>query len=521
MVRDTRQRKDAMGERAIVQMRHISKTFPGVVANEDVNLTLNAGEVHAILGENGAGKSTLMNVLTGSYRPDSGEIYYKGQKTHLRKPKDATMLGIGMVHQHFRLVEPFSVTENIVLVDKHSRMFFNPAKEAEKISAFSEKYGFKVDPLAKIWQLSIGEQQRVEILKLLYQGAEILILDEPTAVLAAQEVEVLFENLHRIAQTGKSVAFITHKLNEVMKYAHRITLLRGGKSVASMLRADASKEELTRLMVGRALVPTRNIGEGKIGEVKLSLKGVCASNDKQLPALVNVDLAVHAGEIVCIAGVAGNGQREIGEVVAGLRRASGGQIVLNGVDVTNRQPKEIIRRGYSFVPEDRLGMGLIPTFSLTKNTILKNYDTEASSHKKLLKIKTIQRNALQMVEQNNIKTSGVQYPVRLMSGGNQQKLLFAREICEHPSVIVATYPSRGLDIGAVESIHKILLEEKAKGTAILLISEDLDEIFKLADRIAVLFEGRVMGDLQREHTSHEQVGLLMLGEDGLEECEPG
>lgn len=498
----------------IIEMRNISKCFPGVRANDSVNLTLYEGEVHALLGENGAGKSTLMSVLTGNYRPDEGEFFFRGEQVQLRKPKDAVRLGIGMVHQHFRLVETLSAVENIVLSSRQSGFLWREKKNVQNVLAFAKQYGMHVDAGAKIWQLSIGEQQRVEIVKLLYQGTEVLILDEPTAVLTPQEANALFSNLKNMAKMGKTVVFITHKLNEVMAFADRITVLRAGKSVATMKTDETNKEELTRLMVGRKVNQSKNldVGRTQVGECVLQLDKVTALNERRLPALCNLNLTVHAGEIVCVAGVAGNGQKELGEVIAGLRKITSGSICLKGQKLQSCRVKDLIKKGVAFIHEDRLGMGLVPNLNMHRNLILRDYDSPDSSRWCILREKEIAKRTENIIESFNIYCTGPNRPVKLMSGGNQQKLLLAREVEKSPVLVVAIYPVRGLDIAAAESIHRVFLEQKAKGTGILLISEDLDEIFAIADSIAVLHGGNIVGMLRREEATYEEVGRMMLGE---------
>lgn len=494
----------------LLEMRGITKSFPGVVANNDVNLTIYPGEVHALLGENGAGKSTLMNILTGLYRPDKGEIIVRNKKVELRSPRDAVELGIGMVHQHFRLVYPHTVMENIILGVKQNRFFLKPSQLQKEIEDVSIKYGLKVDPTAKIWQLSVGEQQRVEIIKLLYRGAEILILDEPTAVLTPQEVGELFITLKKMAAIGKAVIVITHKLNEVMEVANRITVLRSGKSVATVLKDDTNKEELIKLMVGREVQAECNQSRTYGKEEILKVEKVNILNDKNMPALRDFSLTIHAGEILGIAGVAGNGQKELSEGISGLRKVISGNIKIKNEDITNHSPDKIIEAGVAFIPEDRLGMGLVPNLSLVQNLILKRYKKEYS-RRGMLNHRYAQEKATQIVKDFDIKNSGMSRPVKLMSGGNQQKLLLAREISKRPVLLIAAYPSRGLDISATEAVHKILLEQKQQGTAILLISEDLDELVNLSDRIAVMFEGRIMGIVDSCQANYEEIGLMMTG----------
>lgn len=500
-----------MPQHTLVEMRNITKRFPGVVANDNVSFQAKAGEIHALLGENGAGKSTLMSILTGLYSQDEGEILISGKVVKINSPKEAIDYGIGMVHQHFRLVDPFTVAENIVLGKKRSGFFMNRLKIEKEIAELSERYALKVEPQAKIWQLSVGEQQRVEIIKMLYKGADILILDEPTAVLTPQESRDLFKTLRQMASQGKAVIIITHKLNEVMEIADTITVLRGGKSVSTIRKVDTDKKELTKLMVGRDVMLQVDKTAANEGSVVLELKTVTCLNDKGYSALKDVSFTIRGGEILGIAGVAGNGQRELAEVINGLRPVTNGSIEISGKDYTNAHPKEMINAKVAYVPEDRLGMGLIPNLSSVENAILKNYRSKPTSNLVFIDRTKAKEHAKTLVEEFNVKTSDIESPVKLMSGGNLQKLLFAREISCGPKLIVAAYPIRGLDVSAIESVHDILLKQRDLGVAILFISEDLDEIFKMSDRIAVLHEGEVMDIKPTVDTNIEEIGMLMAG----------
>ncbi|MEL7610574.1 MAG: ABC transporter ATP-binding protein [Bacillota bacterium] len=499
----------------VLEMRGITKRFPGVLANDHVDLTLYPGEIHALLGENGAGKSTLMNVLTGIYAPNEGSIRYKGKTVRLKSPKSAVDLGIGMVHQHFKLIEPLTVAENVFLYSGRCKCMLNAKKMNQSIKECSEYFNLQVDPAARIWQLSVGEQQRVEIIKLLFCGAELLILDEPTAVLTPQETVELFKTLRKMAEDGKSVLFITHKLYEVMTFSDRITVLRNGRSMDTMPTKDTTRQELTHLMVGRdvlKVLPERI--PVKSAEEVLRLEGVGAMGDKGVPALNRLNLTIYGGEILGIAGVAGNGQRELSEVIAGMRRITGGRMLLKGEDVTNLSPRDSIKKGIAFVPEDRMGMGLVAGLDMVDNAILRDYAIPPINKKGILNKKEAVRRTEAFVKAHEIKNAGIKKPVRLMSGGNLQKLLIAREINGDPDVLVAAYPVHGLDIGATETIHNILMEQRARGAAILLISEDLEELFELSDRVAALYEGEVMGVVPVENVSQElydRVGSLMLG----------
>ena len=497
----------------ILEMKGITKTFGSVTANENVDLTLYPGEIHALLGENGAGKSTLMNVLNGIYRPNSGEILHKGKKVTIRSPKHAVDMGIGMVHQHFRLIPTLTAAENVFLYMPKCNLVLKKKEMEEQIRKWSEEFHLEVEPSALIWQLSVGEQQRVEIVKLLSRGAEILILDEPSAVLTAQEAKEMFRVLRSMADSGKSVVVISHKMNEVMEFADRITVLKGGKVEDTMVAADATVERLTRAVVGeRELKPHKNEGGSRQENVILDVKDLSVKNDRELMAVKNLSIQIHAGEIFGIAGVAGNGQKELAEAIAGLRKAETGAIVLNGEDVTGQNAKARIKKRIGFIPEDRLSMGLVPGMTMEENRILKEFDTDRFSKHHILKRKVIKETVQDEISRYEIKTAGEKSPVSLMSGGNQQKLLVAREIGGDPTLLIAVYPSRGLDIGAAEAIHEILLEQCKKGVAVLLVSEELDELFQMADRIGVLCSGELMATLEKKEADYDTIGRLMSGE---------
>lgn len=506
-----------MPENIRVEMKNITKSFAGNKANDRVNLTVRGGEVHVILGENGAGKSTLMNILAGIYRPDEGEIRINGAPAAFSSPRDAISAGIGMVHQHFRLVPSLSVTENIILGSEQTPFFLNLPQIEAQVKKLSVRYGLQVDPTAKIHQLSIGEQQRVEILKLLYRDSRVLILDEPTAVLTPQEVDELFATLRQMASANRAVIIITHKMREVTAVADRVTVLRNGRNATEIIGEDISETELARLMVGRDFtIRDKKARRGK-GKPVLELRDICADNDKGLPGLQNVSLTVHSGEILGIAGVAGNGQRELCEVIAGLRRPTAGKLLLDGKDYSGRPPKEIIRAGVSYIPEDRLGTGLVPSLGAIDNIILKETVTADGQNTALIDYAGAREKTEELVRRYRIKTKSLTSPVKLMSGGNLQRLLLAREIAAAPHLIVAAYPVRGLDIEATNTVRNILLEQRDGDTAILLISEDLDEIFQLTDRIIVLYNGTVQGILATAAATAEEIGLLMLGANMTEE----
>lgn len=498
----------------LVEMRGISKVFPGVVANDSVDLAVRAGEIHALLGENGAGKSTLMSILTGLYRPDRGEIYLDGQKISFRSPRDAIRAGIGMVHQHFRLVAPFTVTENVALGLKGG-LKLNLNKMSREIAELSREYGLQVDPQARIWQLSVGEQQRVEIIKLLYRQARVLILDEPTAVLTPQEARDLYRTLRKMAEQGCAVIFITHKLQEVMEAADTITILRGGKTVATVKKQDTSAKELAQLMVGREIAGTGEKPASQKGDNVLVIKNLKVLSDKGLPALKGINLSLAAGEILGIAGVAGNGQRELAEAITGMRVILKGTITVAGQELGQGDPCRAIKAGVGYIPEDRLGMGLVPNLGAVDNLLLKEY-RHPRWGKTLINRRAARQWARELVERFKVRMASLDAPAKIMSGGNLQRLLLAREISSRPRLLVAVYPARGLDVGATEAVHRLLLQQRAAGTAILLISEDLEELFRLADRIAVMYEGQIMGLVDTAGASVEELGLMMAGAKRME-----
>ena len=494
-----------------VEMRGIVIRFPGVLANDHVDFDLRRGEVHALLGENGAGKSTLMNILVGLYQPDEGDIAVDARPVAFHSPRDAIAAGLGMVHQHFTLVPSMTVTENILLGLDAPRFRLELGKYEAKIGALARSVGLTVDPQAKVWQLSVGEQQRVEILKMLYRGVRILVMDEPTAVLAPQEVDELFKTLRAMTERGESIVFISHKLDEVLAIADRITVMRRGKvTAAGIPAAGQTKADLARLMVGREILESVHKERQAPGPVVLSVEGVSALNDKGLPALKSFGLEVRSGEIVGIAGVAGNGQSELAEVITGLRACRGG-VVLNGRDVANRPAIEAIRHGVAHVPEDRHGVGSAPSLSITDNLIMKSYRDPPVSRGWLIDTGEARRNAEKLRDTYSISVPSIDAEARLLSGGNLQRLILAREIESGPRLMVAVQPTRGLDVGAIENVHRLLLEQRASGTAILLISEDLDEILTLADRVAVIYEGELLGIVDAESADIHEIGLMMTG----------
>lgn len=500
-----------------VEMKGIVKRFPGVLANDHVDFELRAGEIHALLGENGAGKSTLMNILAGLYKQDAGIIKVKGKQLEFSSPRDAIKAGIGMVHQHFMLVPSQTVTENILLGLDEPRFLMRLNEYDKKIADLGDSYGLKVDPRAKIWQLSVGEQQRVELLKMLYRGANVLIMDEPTAVLAPQEIEVLFDTLRSMAAQGKSVIFISHKLHEVSSIADRVSVLRRGKATALGEPAKGvTKQQLASMMVGREVVLFVDRKPKQAGKVILDVRDVHAENDKGLPALRGLSLNVRAGEIVGVAGVAGNGQIELSQVIAGMRKCKQGEVTLNGEKVSNRDTLYGIEHGLSYVPEDRTHVGSSPNLSVTDNVIMKNYRKAPISKGSLLDMNAASKFAQQLKEAYDIIVPTVNTPVRLLSGGNLQRVILAREISGTPNFMVAVQPTRGLDVGAIEGVHRLLLTQREADAAVLLISEELEELLALSDRVYVIYEGKIMGEVQVESGEPDErlietIGLMMTG----------
>lgn len=495
----------------LVEMRGIRKAFPGVQASDDVSLILEEGEVLALLGENGAGKSTLMNILAGLYRPDAGEILVRGQSARISSPREAATLGIGMVHQNFMLVDSMSVAENVVLGIKG--LSFLPDMKSVKagIRELSERYNLRVDPEAFIWQLSVGEQQRVEILKLLYRRAEILILDEPTAVLTPQESQELSAVVRIMKGEGKSAVFITHKMEEVMTFSDRVMVLRHGKVVVEKRTADTEPRELARLMVGREILFCIDKRPFSPGAPILRLEGVRAKDERGLQALDGIDLELRAGEILGIAGVAGNGQRELAEIITGLRPVSEGKVHLAGREVTNASPLSMIRSGVGHVPQDRSSVGAVGDMSVASNLAMKGYRSRPISIGPVLRPSRILELAKRMITAFDIATPSPHTKAKFLSGGNVQKTILAREIGACKALLVAVYPSRGLDVGATEAVRKELVAQRDSGRAVLLVSEDLEELAQVADTIAVLFEGRIMGLFPACDADPETLGMLMSG----------
>jgi general nucleoside transport system ATP-binding protein len=501
-----------------VELRGITKRFPGVIANDRVDFEAADGEVHALLGENGAGKSTLSNILTGLYRADEGEMHLHGNEVAFTSPRDALDAGICMVHQHFRLVAPFTVAENVILGDHRGegkKFTVNPRHIERRVAELGERYRIAVDPRARVWQLSLGEQQRVELLKALYREARVLILDEPTAVLTPQESESLFETLRVMASEGRTVIFISHKLHEVTAVSDRVTVLRAGKNVATVDTADATPRSLAALMVGRDVAaPERRARTTEVGGPVLEVRGLSALGDRGGEALSGVSLTVGAGEIVAIAGVAGNGQRELAETVTGMRRASAGSVVVAGKPLRGGDAREAIRAHVAHVPEDRLHTGVAPSLPIASNVVLKSYRGRTVTKGPMLRLRTIRELAARLIEQYDVRGGGPELPARRLSGGNLQKVVLAREFEGEPRVLVVASPTRGLDVSAIETVHGYLRDAARDGVGVLLISEDLDEILALADRIAVMYEGAIVGEVAADDATVEELGLMMAGGHG-------
>jgi simple sugar transport system ATP-binding protein len=502
----------------VVEMRGITKRFPGVLANDKVDFDLRRGEIHALLGENGAGKSTLMSVLAGLYRAEAGTIVVNGKLASFASPRDAIQAGIGMIHQHFMLVQSQTVAENILLGLEHPRFRMNLSAFNKEIAALSERFHLKVDPRAKIWQLSVGEQQRVEILKMLYRGAQVLIMDEPTAVLAPLEIEELFKTLRSMIKDGKSIIFISHKLNEVLEIADRISVLRDGRATASGLSLEGlNRADLARLMVGRNVILFVEKKPVTPGAAVLAVENVHAENDRGLPAVRGISLNVRSGEIVGLAGVAGNGQRELADLINGLRKVKQGRVLLNGQEISNQPVRKNIKGGMAYVPEDRHHVGTAPSLSITDNVIMKKYQQPPVGRGMSVDARAADQFANQLKDEYNIIVPNVKTQARLLSGGNLQRVILAREMSSNPKVMIAVQPTRGLDVGAIEGVHKYLLAEREAGAGVLLISEELEELLALSDRIYVIYEGQIMGEVT--DGSLEAIGLMMTGTP-LEQIRP-
>ncbi|AEV30696.1 ATPase component of uncharacterized ABC-type transporter [Sphaerochaeta pleomorpha str. Grapes] len=500
-------------EEIVVRMVEISKHFPGVLANDKVNLTLHRGEVLALLGENGAGKSTLMNMLVGLYRPDGGQIYINGKLAEIHSPQDSMALGVGMIHQEFMLVGNMTVAENIILGMKGLAVIPPMAEIKAKITELSKRYGLQVYPNKIIQELSVGEQQRVEILKLLYRGAQILILDEPTAVLTPGEARDLNEIIKKMLSEGKSAIFITHKMDEVMEFSHTVQVLRRGKSVSVCATNTIERvQDLANMMVGRDILFSLERGQYKPGEVKLEAKNlVIKTIGGERNVLDDISFQLRGGEILGIAGVAGNGQQQLTEALTGLLHVSSGNIIINGKDLTNKTPLQIIKSGVSHIPADRGRMGVVGDMSVGDNLSMKKYRTEELSNHSIIKRGLVRIFAEKLISAFTIKTPSQDTSVKFLSGGNIQKTILAREIDSCGGILIAVYPSRGLDVGATEAVRQNLIKQRDMGNAVLLVSEELEELLMVADRIAVMFEGKFMAILDVKEAKTEEIGLLMAG----------
>ena len=503
-----------LADQYVIEMLHITKEFPGIKANDDVTLQLRKGEIHALLGENGAGKSTLMSVLFGLYQPEKGVIKKNGQEVKIKNPNDANALGIGMVHQHFKLVECFTVLDNIILgVEDTRHGFLRKDAARKKVMDLSEKYGLRVDPDALVSDISVGMQQRVEILKMLYRDNDILIFDEPTAVLTPQEIEELMEIMRGFKEEGKSILFITHKLNEIMAVADRCTVLQKGRGIGTVEIAKTTKEELSRMMVGRDVEFAVEKKPCELGRTILEVDNlVVPSKVRKNNAVKNVTFTVRAGEIVCVAGIEGNGQSELIYGLTGLEKVTGGSIRLNGKDITNATIRERSKDGMSHIPEDRHKHGLVLDYTLADNMVLQRYWQPQFQNHGFIKKGEVLSYAERLIEQYDVRSGqGPQTIARSMSGGNQQKAIIAREVDKDPDLLVAVQPTRGLDVGAIEYIHKQIVAERDKGKAVLLVSLELDEVMNLSDRILVMYEGEIVGEFDPHKTTVEELGLYMAG----------
>ena len=504
---------------ALLEMQQICKAFSGVYANDHVDLTVEKGEIHALLGENGAGKTTLMNILFGIYSADSGQILWKGEPVRFASPKDAIAAGIGMVQQHFSLVRKMTVLDNIILNLRDNRFVLDRKQARQRVCALAEKYGLTVDPDAQVGSLSVGEQQRVEILKALYRDVELLILDEPTGVLTPQETAQFFEVLRALQKEGYGIIIITHRMSEIMAISDRVTILRDGKKVAQLVTAETQPDELSRHMIGRELNESYDVDTPPGEETLLSLEAISLPRKKKGHPLHDITLELRRGEILGVAGVEGNGQKELAEIITGIQHPSQGRVVLDGQEIQRENVRQRYERGVVYISDDRLNDSLVTDMDMTENLMLRDYCRAPFSHKGLLDRKAMLQTAKEKIQRYQVRssgTSGEATPVRLLSGGNQQKLIVAREIHDRAQVVVASQPTRGLDIGATEFVRDRLVEQRNAGKGVLLISADLEEIMALSDRIAVLFGGRIGGVLTRQEATVEKIGLLMGGITGKE-----
>jgi len=496
----------------MLEMLGITKRFPGVVANDRIDFDVRPGEVHSLLGENGAGKTTLMRIAYGLYQPDEGEVRLGGKPVPITSPAVAIAHGVGMIHQHFMLVPTLTVAENVALGLPSSR---GPIADLERVAGrireLSEGYRLKLDPDAYVWQLSVGERQRVEIIKALYRNASLLVLDEPTAVLTPQEVEDLFETLRQLVEAGRGLVFISHKIHEVLALSDRITVLRNGRTVGTALPAETTRRDLAHMMVGREVVLAQDHPSVEPGEVRLAVTGLTVPGDRGNEAVRGLHLEVRSGEIVGIAGVSGNGQRELAEAIAGLRTPTMGSIRIDGRELAGRTPAQVRAVGLAYVPEERMRDGVIGEFSVAENLMLIDYREERFSRRGFLRFGPIRRHCADLISRFGVRTPSLDTHSRNLSGGNIQRLILARELSGEPRVLLVAQPTRGVDVGATEYIHGRLIEQRRRGTAILIVSEDLDEVLALSDRIAVMYEGAIIGVVDRGEATREALGLMMAG----------
>lgn len=497
----------------VVEMKNIVKKFGDFTANDNINLTVHKGEVHALLGENGAGKTTLMNILYGLYYATEGEIFIRGKKVNILDSNVAINLGIGMVHQHFMLVDPFTVVENIILGSEITKPLgiLNMIEATKRVEELSKKYGLHVDPESKIEDITVGMQQRVEILKALYRGAEILILDEPTAVLTPQEVHELMGIIRNLTKEGKTIIIITHKLKEIKEIADFCTIIRRGKHIDTVKVEDTTEVELASMMVGRDVSFVVDKKEKQPGERILEIKDLSVRDNRNIKAVKNLSLEVYAGEILGIAGVDGNGQSELIEAITGLRNIEAGDIKVSGRDITNKTPKEIINSGIANIPQDRQKRGLVMDFNVAENMVLENYDKQPFSIKGRLNYENIKEYAKKLIKRFDVRPTDENIKAKSLSGGNQQKVIIAREVSNDPDLLIATQPTRGLDVGAIEFVHRSLIEQRDKNKAVLLVSLELDEVMNVADRIAVIYEGEIVGFMDAKDADEETLGIMMAG----------
>lgn len=496
----------------VIEMNNIRKEFPGIVANDNITLQVKQGEIHALLGENGAGKSTLMNVLFGLYQPEKGDIKVRGEKVNITDPNVANDLGIGMVHQHFMLVQNFTVTENIILGSEPvKRGKIDHRKAAKDVADISDQYGLRVDPNAKIENISVGMQQRVEILKTLYRGADILIFDEPTAALTPQEIKELIQIMKNLIKEGKSIILITHKLKEIMQVCDRCTVIRRGKGIGTVNVADSTENSLAEMMVGREVTFAVDKTDASPKEVVLSVKDLHVQDSRGVDMVNGLNLDVRAGEIIGVAGVEGNGQSELIEAITGLNVPKEGTIHLSGKDITSYKPRKVTESGIGHIPQDRHKHGLVLDFTVGENILLQTYYQKPYTSNGILNYPKMYEKARQLIEEYDVRTPNERTLARALSGGNQQKAIIAREVDRSPDLLIAAQPTRGLDVGAIEFIHKKLVEERDKGRAVLLVSLELDEVLNLSDRIAVIYEGEIVALVDAKSTNEKELGLLMAG----------